>query len=234
MISNPACDVAGSGCGVWQAPTIKNPLFKGIWKCPKIDNPAYKGIKDFIHTNTSFQTFILFFSSGIWAPRKIPNENYFEDLSPYNSLAALQGLAVEVWTINAGIFFDNFLVADSLEAAFALADASFAKKVLVENKKEKKEKKEQTKSQREQKKKVGTAREKAEVHLSEVVEIVGDYFGENMWVVIASVGAMVVSLLVFLMLPAGKSVKRSTTTNSKSADVDADIAEPVVEESTAE
>jgi calnexin len=42
VAENPKCESA-PGCGVWTAPTIKNPAYKGKWRAPKIDNPAYKG-----------------------------------------------------------------------------------------------------------------------------------------------------------------------------------------------
>lgn len=42
------------------------------------------------------------------------------------------GLAIEVWTTNAGIFFDNFFVGTEVEDAFRFADSTFVKKVVAE------------------------------------------------------------------------------------------------------
>ena len=50
------------------------------------------------------------------------------DLSPASSLAPMAGLAVEIWTTNAGIFFDNFVVSHTLKDAFNFADATFSLK----------------------------------------------------------------------------------------------------------
>ena len=50
------------------------------------------------------------------------------DTSPASNLAPMAGIAVEVWTTNAGIFFDNFVVTHSLEDAFKFADTTFSLK----------------------------------------------------------------------------------------------------------
>ena len=42
----------------------------------------------------------------------------------------MAGIAVEVWTTNAGIFFDNFVVTHSLEDAFKFADTTFSLKAI--------------------------------------------------------------------------------------------------------
>lgn len=42
------------------------------------------------------------------------------------------GIAIEVWTTNAGIHFDNFLVATSLPEAFSFADKTFVPKSKLE------------------------------------------------------------------------------------------------------
>lgn len=61
-IPNPKCEKA-AGCGKWNTPMKRNPLYKGKWKPPMIDNPAYK---------------------GVWKPRMVPNPSYFEDKNPAN------------------------------------------------------------------------------------------------------------------------------------------------------
>ena len=59
------------------------------------------------YVQTHTHTYVLI--SGVWAPRKIENPHYFEDKEP-SKIAAIGGLAVEVWTTNAGINFDNFVI----------------------------------------------------------------------------------------------------------------------------
>jgi calnexin len=107
LIPNPACEKAG--CGVWKAPMIKNPAYKGPWKAPLIKNPLYQ---------------------GIWKPRKVSNPNYYEiSGNIYPTLPSISGLAVEVWTISPGIVFDNFFVATSLEEAFQYSVETSERKV---------------------------------------------------------------------------------------------------------
>ncbi len=113
MVPNPICEQVG--CGQWTAPMIDNPLYKGKWRVPMIDNPEYK---------------------GPWSPRKIPNPHYYEDLNPSN-MAPIAGVAIEVWTTNAGFSFDNIIIADKLSAAFAFADETFSKKLEYDKIKEK-------------------------------------------------------------------------------------------------
>lgn len=105
MMSNPKCKQA-AGCGPWEVPMIPNPDYKGVWKAPKVDNPDYK---------------------GAWAPRRIPNPEYFENLQPSN-MAPITGLAVEVWSVDGGVWLDNFVVGDDIDAALKLAEETWRPK----------------------------------------------------------------------------------------------------------
>ena len=102
VVPNPACELA-PGCGPWVRPPKPNPAYVGPWSPPRIANPAY---------------------TGPWTPRRIPNPAHFTD----HALGMLHGasvgaLAVEVWTMQGGLSFTNFLVSHSLEDAEALAAA---------------------------------------------------------------------------------------------------------------
>eukprot|EP00741_Cyanophora_paradoxa_P009563 tig00001527_g9262.t1 len=88
MVPNPKC--AEVGCGEWKRPTKRNPRYKGKWRAPMVPNPAYK---------------------GPWAPRQIPNPDHYEDAAP-SHFPAMDGLGLELWTMTAGVKFDNFLLAD--------------------------------------------------------------------------------------------------------------------------
>ena len=79
-----------------------------------IDNPAYK---------------------GVWAPRKIPNRNYFEDLHPAN-FQKIGALGFEIWTMQDSISFDNIYVGSSVEDAKALAEETWAVKYKLEKERE--------------------------------------------------------------------------------------------------
>jgi calnexin len=101
-IANPICSAPKGGCGKWSQPQIRNPKYRGKWSAPVVDNPAYK---------------------GPWVARHIANPEYFEDMNPF-ALHPMAALAIEVWTVNAGIHFDNFFVGFSLAEAFESAGAS--------------------------------------------------------------------------------------------------------------
>jgi len=105
QIDNPEC--AGIGCGVWEAPVISNPEFKGKWKAKNIKNTGY---------------------SGVWKARMIANPDYFEDLSPFASAVNVKALAVEVWTMSKDIMFDNFYLGNSVSDADMISAATFSKK----------------------------------------------------------------------------------------------------------
>ena len=100
--ANPVCAEV-SGCGPWKRPQKPNPNFKGKWYPPLIDNPAYK---------------------GPWAPRKVANPDYYEDSNP-SKLNKIMGIGIELWTMQAGIMFDNFYVGHSLEDATKLAEETW-------------------------------------------------------------------------------------------------------------
>jgi len=94
-IVNPVCADA-PGCGEWKRPQKKNPEYKGKWTAPMVDNPEYK---------------------GEWKPRNIPNPDYYEDASPLSNIGAIGAVAVEIWTMDEGYFFDNVVVTNSPEEA---------------------------------------------------------------------------------------------------------------------
>ncbi|KAI8321985.1 Calreticulin/calnexin, partial [Martensiomyces pterosporus] len=98
MVPNPRCADA-VGCGAWERPMTRNPEFRGQWFAPLIDNPKYK---------------------GEWAPRRIPNPDYFEDLDLYK-LTKIDAVGFELWTMQAGITFNNIYLGASAEAAAAIA-----------------------------------------------------------------------------------------------------------------
>lgn len=94
LVPNPVCAHV-SGCGPWSQPMIPNPAYKGKWKPPMIDNPNYQ---------------------GPWKPRSIPNPGYFEDLHPFR-MSPVAAVGIELWTLKAGVLFDNILLCDDLNIA---------------------------------------------------------------------------------------------------------------------
>ncbi|NP_001080326.1 calnexin S homeolog isoform X1 [Xenopus laevis] len=94
QVANTKCESA-PGCGVWQRPTIDNPMYKGKWKPPMIDNPNYQ---------------------GIWKPRKIANPDFFEDLEPFR-MTPFYAIGLELWSMTSDIFFDNFIICSERNVA---------------------------------------------------------------------------------------------------------------------
>jgi calnexin len=105
LIPNPKC--MEHGCGEWKPRQIPNPEYKGKWVAPKIKNPAYK---------------------GEWKPRQIPNPNYFEDKQPSN-FPKIGALTIEIWTMQGGILFDNFLITHNEQSARDYADKTWHIKI---------------------------------------------------------------------------------------------------------
>ena len=97
-----------SGCGVWEAPMIDNPLYKGKWKPSMIKNPNYQ---------------------GIWKPEMIDNPDYFEDNRPFTTTSAIGAVAVEIWTMNDDIYFDNFMISNNEGEVDAFIGKTHALKV---------------------------------------------------------------------------------------------------------
>lgn len=101
-VRNPKCDAA-PGCGPWQRPSKKNPAYKGRWAAPLVPNPAYK---------------------GVWKARQVPNPAFFTDDALHRlSGGRIGGVAVEVWTMNGGIWMTDFLVGTDEAAAAAHVEA---------------------------------------------------------------------------------------------------------------
>lgn len=167
LIDNPACDTAG--CGVWTPPLIPNPAYKGKWIAPKIPNPAYK---------------------GVWQARQIPNPAYFEDLTPLQSLAPMTALAVEVWTTNGGIHFDNFVVG-SVQAVQDFTRETFAKKATAERAQAKKEQQQHKDEEFKRVMESGSLMDKVKFVVQEAL----DFVQERPMLVLGTVVAMLVPIL---------------------------------------
>lgn len=54
---------------------------------------------------------------GVWKPSKIANPDFFEDKQPLKNLADISAVAVEIWTMDEGYYFDNVLVSNQPEKA---------------------------------------------------------------------------------------------------------------------
>ena len=109
LVANPRCEEV-SGCGRWEKPLIPNPAYKGRYEYRTIPNPAYK---------------------GPWIPRIIANPDAYVEERPHN-LPAIGGVAIEIWTMQEGVAFDNVLVTHDETCAERFADATFRVKHALE------------------------------------------------------------------------------------------------------
>lgn len=216
-IPNPDCEKFG--CGEWTAPLIKNPLYKGIWKAPIIKNPKF---------------------IGKWQAKKIKNKDYFVDPNPAN-FPPISGIAIEVWTVNGGIAFDNIVISNSFEAVTEFSDVTFKLKSTAEKdslKKDQKEKKEKTnKSSKKVSKKSNLTFQRLKSikspadaaallndvasELVVVVKTIVQYSQENPLPLVACLLAFALSLLVLIPSNKKKPIKVKTTSDSGSSETSA-------------
>lgn len=61
---------------------------------------------------------------GKWAPRKIRNPDFFEDLNPFR-MTTIAAVGVELWSMSADILFDNIIITDDEDAAIDWAEKTF-------------------------------------------------------------------------------------------------------------
>jgi calnexin len=169
QVPNPAC-TSGPGCGEWKRPVIKNPAYKGKWHAPMIDNPAYK---------------------GEWAPKKIENPGFFEEKDPFSQITPMAGIAVEVWTMTAGLQFDNFFIGNDADAADAFGKATWAKKNAAEKAVEEEAMKGMASKDRESKRKAGGIQNMIEVTILDGM----DWAIENMMVAGVTMVALIFALI---------------------------------------
>jgi calnexin len=158
---------------------IDNPLYKGKWSPPKIPNPAYK---------------------GVWTPRQIPNPSYFYEPNPIEKIPPMTALAVEIWTTNAGIHFDNFIITADKEQLHEFTRSTWSKKSEAESEIKASEASEARKAERERIYATGKPAEKINAFISSMFE----YLGENPMTLAISLAAIVVPL-IYLFLFGGRN-----------------------------
>ncbi|XP_038898718.1 calreticulin-3 [Benincasa hispida] len=91
--------------GIWKAPKVPNPAYKGPWKRKKIKNPNYK---------------------GKWKTPWIDNPEFEDDPNLY-VLKPIKYVGIEVWQVKAGSVFDNILICDDPQYAKEVVDDTFAR-----------------------------------------------------------------------------------------------------------
>ena len=142
---------------------------------------------------------------GEWSPRQIPNPAYFVDERPAD-MAPIGGIAVEVWTTNGGIHFDNFILASGLDDAFGFAEETFRVKEAAEKAQELRELEESRRAAREEKLAEGGFVNTMEVHLADFLDLVASQSP------IALVSAIVMLVLsVYFCIPSSPTNSDDTS-----------------------
>lgn len=123
-------------------------------------------------------------------------------------------LAVEVWTINAGILFDNFVIGHSIEDAFDFARETFVVKHQAEKKAAKDAQKASSKAIRQQKLETGNLSEYMAALSVDYIE----YLSENPGVIVLTLLAVLIPLIYFLIYGGGGEgeVEKNRDSNNSS------------------
>eukprot|EP00245_Coleochaete_scutata_P006788 TRINITY_DN21574_c0_g1_i1.p1 TRINITY_DN21574_c0_g1~~TRINITY_DN21574_c0_g1_i1.p1 ORF type:complete len:552 (+),score=167.01 TRINITY_DN21574_c0_g1_i1:99-1754(+) len=215
-IANPKCE-EGPGCGEWKRPKKANPAYKGKWSAPLIENPAYK---------------------GIWKPREIPNPDYFELERP--RIEPVAGVALEIWTMQDGMLFDDIIVA---------TDESVAEEIRNTEWKPKSEKEAAAKeAEDEEEKKAASSKDLKEKlfdqmykiadipflkdykqQITDVVELLEKEYPMTFVSVLAGFVGLLVAGFIYMLLPGKPAPKVSIEVAKKE-----DVTEPDDEEEKAE
>merc|ERR550517_269367 len=58
---------------------------------------------------------------GEWKAKQIDNPAFFEESDPWSKLDSIAGVAIDIWTMQRGIEYDNVYVGTSEDAAYELA-----------------------------------------------------------------------------------------------------------------
>ncbi|XP_078264090.1 calreticulin-like [Rhinoraja longicauda] len=89
--------------GEWERPLIPNIEYKGEWKPRKIKNPNF---------------------NGIWVHPKIGNPEYTPDVNLYK-YDNIGVLGLDLWQVESGTIFDNFLIANDAKYAEEYANQTW-------------------------------------------------------------------------------------------------------------
>jgi calnexin len=147
-------------------------------------------------------------TAGPWKAAQIRNPGFYFDPHPVRSLAPVQAIAIEVWTITAGIIFDNFVIATSITDALKYAHETTALKVDVEKKVQKQQETAEKQRSWKQLLESGSYRDLVVYQVQQLSQLVAD----NPLATAASVALIVLTFLYLVLF--GGSKQLTTSTNS--------------------
>lgn len=149
-------------------------------------------------------------TAGPWKAAQIRNPGFYSDPHPVRSLAPVQAIAVEVWTITAGIIFDNFVIATSITDALKYAQETTALKVDVEKKVQKQQETAEKQRSWKQLLESGSYRDLVVQQVQQLSQLVED----NPAATVASIALIVLTFLYLLLFGGSKGLSASVSTSS--------------------
>jgi hypothetical protein len=138
------------------------------------------------------------------------------------------GLAVEVWTTNPAILFDNFLVTRSTKDATDYAAKTYKLKAAAENAKEQAD--EASRKERERKEMVEKGGWKE--YITAMIMVAIDYFNANPIALVFTIAAIVLPFIYILMYGGKNPAIEETTTSAPTSTEEQPLADTVPASST--
>ena len=69
---------------------------------------------------------------GVWKPALIPNPKYYKDDTPLAHIGKINAVAIEIWTMDSGFYFDDIVVANDAEVAAEFREKTYGPKKAAE------------------------------------------------------------------------------------------------------
>lgn len=71
-------------------------------------------------------------AQGVWSPQKIANPKFYEDSTPLANIGKINAVAIEIWTMDSEMYFDNIVVSNDPAVAAELRERTWAPKKVIE------------------------------------------------------------------------------------------------------
>ena len=71
-------------------------------------------------------------AQGVWKPQLIANPAYYKDETPLANIGKIDAVAIEIWTMDSGFYFDDIVVANDPSLAAEFRDKTYGPKKATE------------------------------------------------------------------------------------------------------
>ena len=68
----------------------------------------------------------------MWKPALIANPKYYKDDTPLAHIGKINAVAIEIWTMDSGFYFDDIVVANDAEVAAEFMETTYGPKKAAE------------------------------------------------------------------------------------------------------